>query len=122
MDKKKIILNTLQWGFFLWLLGYILGFVFFAFVPQESIGWYIMPIGATATLWVLFQKIQRERFMCFLGLGLIWAIMAIVLDNIFIVRLLKSANYYKFDVYAYYALTFLLPVGAGWWRMIIKRH
>jgi len=116
MDKKKIILNTLLWGFLLWIFGYILGFIFFAFVPKEAIGWYIMPFGIIATLWVLFKKIERESFGCYVGLGVIWTVMAIVLDYIFIVLLLKSAGYYKPDVYLYYILTFILPVAVGWYK------
>ena len=84
-NKGKIFLNTVFWGFVLWLFGYVLGFVFFAFVPKEFLGWYIMPFGVAFTLWILFKKIKREKFMCYIGLGLIWTIMAIVLDYIFLV-------------------------------------
>lgn len=117
MDKKKIFLNTLKWGFFLWLIGYVLGFVFFAIVPANLIGWFVMPFGVAVTLWVLLKKIEREKFGCYFGLGLIWTLMAVILDYIFIVKMLKPADgYYKLDVYLYYALTFLLPIGVGWWK------
>jgi len=117
MDKKKIFLNTILWGFFLWLFGYALGFVFFAFVPKDALGWYIMPFGVAATLWVLFKKIQRESFGCYFGVGVLWAIIAVVFDYIFLVRLLNATNYYKPDVYIYYLLTLALPVVAGWYKM-----
>ena len=39
-DQRKLFLNTLGWGFALWLFGYVLGMLFFAFVPKEFIGWY----------------------------------------------------------------------------------
>jgi hypothetical protein len=117
MDKKKILLNTLSWGFLLWLFGYVLGFVFFAFVPKDAIGWFILPFGVAATLWVLFKKIERESFGCYIGLGVFWTVMAAMLDYVFIVKMLKSAGYYKLDVYVYYALTFLLPVAAGWFKL-----
>ena len=68
-NKWKIFLNTIFWGFVLWLFGYILGFVFFALVPQEMIGWFIMPFGVIFTLWILFKKIKRESFICYVGLG-----------------------------------------------------
>ena len=113
----KIFLNTLLWGFGLWLVGYILGFVFFAFVPKGQIGWYVMPLGIALTLWVLFKKIKREKFTCYIGLGAIWAIMAVVLDYIFIVKLLNGADYYKVDVYLYYALTLILPIAVGWYKL-----
>ncbi len=115
-SKKKIFLNTVFWGFALWLFGYILGFVFFALVPKDVLGWYIMPFGLAAILWVLFKKIKREEQMCYFGLGLIWTIMAIVLDYLFIVKLLNSVGYYKLDVYLYYILTFVLPIVVGWYK------
>ena len=59
-NKGKILLNTIFWGFVLWLFGYILGFVFFAFVPKEMIGWFVMPLGIVATLFVLLKWIKRE--------------------------------------------------------------
>ena len=117
-NKKKILLNTLFWGFILWLFGYILGFVFFAFVPKEMIGWYVMPLGIVATLFVLFKWTKREEFMCYIGLGVIWTIMAVVLDYFFIVKMLNSPDYYKFDVYLYYALTFVLPVAVGCYKKL----
>ncbi|MDD5721221.1 MAG: hypothetical protein PHT16_02115 [Candidatus Pacebacteria bacterium] len=116
-NKGKIFLNTIFWGFVLWLFGYILGFVFFAIVPKESLGWYIMPFGVIATLWVLLKKIKREKFMCYLGLGVVWAIMAIVLDYVFLVKLLKATDYYKLDVYLYYFLTLVLPIVVGWFTL-----
>jgi hypothetical protein len=115
-DMKKIFFNTVKWGFALWLFGYILGFVFFAFVSKDVMGWYIMPFGIFATLWVLFKKIERKQFTCYIGLGVIWTIMAIVLDYFFLVRLLKAVGYYKLDVYLYYILTFVLPVAVGWYK------
>ena len=113
-NKKKVFFNTLFWGFILWLFGYILGFVFFAIVPTNVIGWYVMPLAIIVTLWVLIKKIKRDRFGCYIGLGVIWMIMAIILDYIFIVKLFKSPAYYKFDVYLYYALLIILPLLVGW--------
>jgi len=117
VNKGKIFLNTVFWGFILWLFGYALGFIFFAFVPKELIGWYILPLGVIVTLWVLIKKIKREEFGCYFGLGLIWAIMAIALDYVFLVKLLKAVDYYKLDVYIYYILTFTLPIIVGWYKL-----
>lgn len=114
--KGKIFLNTIYWGFILWLFGYILGFIFFALVPKNIIGWYIMPFGIIAMLWVLLKKIKREQQMCYFGLGLIWTIMAVILDYLFIVKLLKATDYYKLDVYIYYILTFSISIVIGWYK------
>ena len=116
MDEKQIFVNTISWGFILWLFGYILGIVLFAFVPKDQIGLYITPIAVVFTLWVLIKKIKREQFLCYFGLGLIWTVMAATLDYIFIVKLFKSADYYKPDVYLYYVLTFVLPLIVGWYK------
>lgn len=120
-NKGKIFLNTIFWGAVLWLIGYALGFLFFAFVPKGMIGWYIMPFGIVLTLWVLFKKIRRDSFTHYVGLGLIWALMAIVLDYLFLVRMLQATDYYKLDVYLYYVLTFALPLIFGWYKMRPKR-
>ena len=115
-NKGKIFLNTIFWGLMLWLWGYILGFVFFAFVPKDIIGWLVMPLGLAAIIWVLIKKIKREEFMCYVGLGIIWTIMAIALDYVFLVKLLKAVDYYKLDVHIYYILTLILPITAGMYR------
>jgi hypothetical protein len=116
-DKKKIFLNTISWGFLLWLFGYILGIIFFAFVPKDLIGWYVMPLGLVATLWVLFKKIKRESLQCYIMLGIFWTLIAIILDYFLLVRLFNSTNYYKFDVCLYYTLTFVLPIAVGQYKL-----
>jgi hypothetical protein len=112
---KKRIIEFVGWGFVLWLIGYILGFVFFMLLPHELIGWAIMPIGILLTLIVLFKKIKSKDFNYYLYLGISWAVIAIVFDYIFIVKMLNPVGgYYKIDVYLYYLLTFLIPVGVGY--------
>jgi hypothetical protein len=68
------------------------------------------------TLWVLLKKIKREKFMCYFGLGLIWTLMAVLLDYLFIVKLFQSTDYYKADIYVYYGLTFVLPMAVGFYK------
>jgi hypothetical protein len=121
-NPLKTFLNTVLWGLVLWLFGYILGIIFFAFVPKNLIGFVILPFGVALTLWVLIKKIQREEFGCYFGLGLIWTLMAVGLDYVFIVKMFKSADYYKADVYVYYALTFLLPLAVGWYKFKLQKN
>ncbi|MBU0648010.1 hypothetical protein KJ855_02420 [Patescibacteria group bacterium] len=121
LTSTQILLSNLFWGFILWLFGYILGFIFFAIVPPETIGYYIMPLGVFLMLWVLFQKIHRDQFGYYFRIGLFWTVMAVVLDYLFIVLLLNSTDYYKLDVYLYYALTFLIPVLVGWYKFRHKK-
>ena len=115
---KHFYKDALGWGALLWLVGYILGFVFFAFVPASLIGWVIMPIGIVITLWVLIKKIRATSLGYYVGVGIVWAVVAVVCDYLFLVLLLKPTDgYYKLDVYLYYLLTFALPVLVGYWKL-----
>ena len=117
MSVKDKVKNMLFWGFVLWLFGYVAGIVLFFIVPTDVIGWVIMPIATFFTIWVLIKKVKRPELMCYFGTGLIWTIMAIVLDYIFLVKLFKTEKtYYKPDVFLYYTLTFVLPIIVGYWK------
>ena len=105
---------VIGWGFGLWLFGYLLGFAFYAVVPPEHLGWYIMPLGIVVTCIALWRFVKIDSLNDGIWTGIIWAAIAIVLDYLFIVKLLNPADgYYKLDVYLYYMLTFLLPVGSA---------
>jgi hypothetical protein len=113
--NRKLLIDSLGWGVLLWLIGYILGILFFFVMPASLIGWVVMPIGILITLWVLLTRIKNNTFQHYLWLGIVWALIAIGLDYIFIIKLLNPADgYYKLDVYLYYGLTFLLPLLVGW--------
>ncbi|HKW00136.1 MAG TPA: hypothetical protein VJN96_09935 [Vicinamibacterales bacterium] len=44
-----------------------------------------------------------------------WLLIAVAGDYLFIVKAFKPPDgYYKLDVYLYYALTFAIPLFAGW--------
>lgn len=115
--NKQLLKDALGWGFALWLSCYILGFIFFAIIPQFLIGWVIMPIGIVITLRVLFEKVDGDTFHYYCFTAFAWTIIAVVLDYLCIVQLLHPADgYYKLDVYLYYALTFVLPLIIGWYK------
>lgn len=121
MDKQ-LLWDSLGWGFVLWLIGYVLGFILFFVVSPALLGWVIMPIGVVITLWVLLKKVRAETLRHYLVLAGTWTAIAVVFDYLFIVKALKPADgYYKPDVYVYYALTFLLPLIAFWWKTSRKR-
>jgi membrane protein DedA with SNARE-associated domain len=120
--NKQLLKDALGWGFILWLIGYALGIVFFFIVPKPAIGWFIMPIGTIITLFVLIKKIKGGDLRYHSVLAIIWTAIAVILDYLFIVKALNSAEgYYKPDVYAYYILTFLLPLIAGYWKKARQR-
>ncbi len=117
MINKQLVKDSLGWGFVLWLIGYILGFVFFFALPPSLIGWVILPIGVIITFWVLFKKVKGENFRHYLILAVLWTAIAVIFDYLFIVKALNPADgYYKLDVYIYYALTFALPLIVYWWK------
>lgn len=107
---KQFLKDAFGWGVGLWFIGYVLGFIFFAFVPKEQIGLFVMPIGILITLWVLIKKI-KGNFNYFLKIAIIWTLIAIIFDYLFLVKLLNPAGgYYKLDVYVYYLMTLVLPL------------
>ncbi len=117
MINKQLVKDSFGWGFVLWLIGYILGFVLFFALPLSLLGWVIMPIGVMITVWVLFKKVKSENFRHYLILAVVWTVIAVVFDYLFIVKALKPVDgYYKLDVYVYYLLTFALPFIVYWWK------
>ncbi len=115
--NKQLAKDVFGWGVVLWLIGYILGFVFFFILPPALIGWVIMPIGIAITLWVLLIKVKSEDFRHYLLFAVFWTVIAVILDYLFIVKALRPADgYYKLDVYLYYAFTFIIPLSVGWWK------
>jgi hypothetical protein len=120
---KQFLKDSLGWGFLLWFFGYVLGFVFFAFAPANSIGWYIMPFGIIISLVVLFKFIKGDKLSYYFKIAIVWTVLAIILDYLFLVKLLNPADgYYKLDVYVYYGLTFILPVAVGWYKININKQ
>jgi hypothetical protein len=117
MSNAQRLKNTLLWGFTLWLIGFIAGIILFFIVPKDYIGWVITPLAILLTIWVLVKKIKRPKLMCYFGLGLIWTVMAVMLDFIFLVMLFNTgSSYYKSDVFLYYILIFTLPIIVGYWK------
>lgn len=113
--NKQLFKDAVGWGFVLWFIGYVLGMVLFAVVPPSAIGWVIMPIGILITLWVLMKKVHGTSFRYYAAVAIAWAVLAVALDYLFIVKMLHPAGgYYKLDIYFYYALTFVLPLLVGW--------
>jgi hypothetical protein len=112
--NKSLLRDALGWGTVLWLIGYVLGFMFFFFVPVAIMGWFIMPIALAITLWVLVKKVKGASLGYYAVVAVVWTVLAVVLDYLFIVKLLNPADgYYKPDVYLYYTLTFLTPLLIG---------
>lgn len=113
MKKQLYIdayIDAFGWGFVLWLIGYLLGIGLFFVVPNDMIGWVILPIGTIITIWILFNKIKGDSISYYLYLAINWTLVAIVFDYIFVIKALSVKGYYKPDVYVYYFFTFSLPL------------
>jgi hypothetical protein len=115
--NRQLLKDTVGWGFVLWLIGYVLGIVFFFVLPPWLIGWVIAPIGTIIVLWILLRKVKSGALQYYIVLAVVWTVIAITFDYIFIVKALNPADgYYKLDVYLYYGLTFILPPIIGYWK------
>ena len=119
--NKQFYKDAFVWGVALWLIGYILGILLFLIVPANILGWMIMPIGMAITIWVLLKKIKKESFSNYILLAIVWTLIAIIFDYIFLVKVFKPIGYYKFDVYLYYFLTFALPIIIGFRKKVLLK-
>jgi hypothetical protein len=116
--SRQFVKDALGWGLILWFIGYILGIILIFILSPALIGWVIMPVGLSITLWVLLKKVKYDNFKSYGLLAFVWTSIAIVFDYIFIVKAFNpSDGYYKPDVYVYYTLTFIVPLIIGWWKI-----
>ncbi len=105
-------------GFFFWLIGYLAGIVLFFTPFKENLGWILFVVFTPFTIavtWWWFRAREHLPFRYYAEVGIAWALIAIVLDYLFIVLLFASPGYYVLHVYLYYLLMFLIPVGIGWY-------
>jgi len=104
-------------GMGLWLIGYLASLVLF-FSPYAGImGWILLVILTPITIavtWWWFRQRKGLSLEYYAKVGIAWMLIAIVFDYLFIVQLFKAA-YYGPDVFVYYAMTFLIPVGVGFY-------
>lgn len=121
--SKRIIIEALGWGsdpLAYWLSSWNRPILF---IPPSLLGWVIMPIGVTLTLWVLLKKINSNSMNHYLLLGAAWTIIAIVCDYFLLVKLFNPVDgYYKLDVYIYYFTTLFLPAIVGWMKILKKEN
>jgi hypothetical protein len=61
-------------------------------VPNNLIGWVIMPIGIAVALWILWKKVKGDSFRYYLLLALVWLVIAVVFDYFFLVQAFKPAE------------------------------
>lgn len=113
---KRWIKDTAGLGIAFWLMGYLASLVLF-FTPYAGImGWILAavftPVALVVTWW-WFRSREYLPVRYYAGVGVVWVLIAIVFDFLFIVTLFQAAAYYKPDVVVYYIVTFLVPVAVG---------
>jgi hypothetical protein len=116
---KQWIKDTAGLGTVLWLMGYLASLVLFLSPFWGIMGWILLVVFTPVTIaivWWWFRKRENLSVQYYAGVGLAWVLIAVVLDYLFIV-LLFQATYYGPDVFVYYAVTFLIPVGVGLYLM-----
>jgi hypothetical protein len=112
---KQWIKDTAGLGTGLWLVGYLASLLLF-FSPYAAImGWILLAVCTPVTIAVAWWwfKARDLPLSYYAKVGAAWTAIAVVFDYLFIVQLF-GATYYGPDVFVYYALTFLIPVGVGW--------
>jgi hypothetical protein len=112
---KPWIKDTAGLGVALWLIGYLASLVLFFTPYAATMGWILTAIFTPVTIaiaWWWFRKREHLSLEYYAVVGVAWVLIAVVFDYLFIV-LLFQATYYNPDVFVYYALTFLIPVGVG---------
>jgi len=120
----QVIRDTAGLGTGLWLIGYLASLVLF-FTPFAGVmGWILLVIFTPVTIaitWWWFRERETLPLQYYAGVGVAWVLIAVVLDYLFIVLLFQAA-YYEADVFVYYALTFLIPVGVGLYLQRVRNE
>lgn len=113
---KEWIKDTVGLGTFFWMFGYLASIVLFFSPFAGTMGWIITAVFTPFTIaitWWWFRE-RNLALTYYAVVGTVWTVVAVALDYLFIVQLFQ-ATYYGPDVFVYYALTFLIPVGVGFY-------
>lgn len=111
--KKYALVDTLVYGLVIWLVGFVLGMVLFPFVEISVMGWILMPVTLIVALF-LSMRIRRKRSAAavstFIGVGLSWVALSLILDYAILVKGYSAENFYDVDIIIYYIGVLLIPI------------
>jgi hypothetical protein len=117
MDLSRTrLIDTLGLGVGLWVIGYVASLVLF-FTPLKGVmGWILLVVLAPVTAYIAYRRFKsRKKALAYYAVvSVAWLAVAMVMDYVFIVKLFTQPGYYALDVFAYYAVTFLMPLLIGW--------
>jgi len=116
---EQLLRDTLGMGVLLWLAGYLASMAVY-FSPLSYAVWGRVVLAVYIPLvaygaWRYFNG-RDLSLPYYAGVGVAWSLTAIVLDYPSIVLRFGAWEYYTPDVYLYYAVMFLIPVGVGLYR------
>ena len=120
---QQWIKDTAGLGTGLWLVGYLASLLLFFSPYAGSMGWILLVVCTPITIAVAWWwfRVRDLALSYYAGVGAAWTVIAVVLDYLFIVLLFR-ATYYGPDVFVYYAMTFLIPVGVGLYLSRARRE
>jgi hypothetical protein len=113
---EQILRDTLGMGALLWLAGYLASMaVYFSPLSYAVWGRVVLILYIPAAAWVAWRYFTGRDLSLpyYTGVGITWSLIAVVLDYPLIVLRFEAWQYYTPDVYLYYAVMFLIPVGVG---------
>ncbi len=114
---QQILKDTVGLGIFFWLAGYLAGMILYFTPLAPVLGLTLTIVFTPFTLvvtWWWFHTRKSLSLRYYAGVGIMWMLIAVLLDYLFIVQLLKPAAYYAPHVLLYYLLMVLIPAGVGW--------
>jgi hypothetical protein len=113
---NPVLKDTVGLGIFFWVIGFLASMVLYYTQWAHVMGWIILctftPVSLLITWW-WFKGREHLTLQYYAGVGIVWMVLAIVLDYLFIVTLFSATSYYAPDVVLYYALMFIIPVATG---------
>ena len=112
---KKRLVDVFVFGIMLWLMGFIGSLILFPFVSMDILGWILCIIFTPITILITYYRFRNRKmkFFCYFMTGVFWMLIAVLFDYLFIVKLFNASDYYKLDVFVYYAFTLAIPVVIG---------
>ena len=119
---KQFLLDSVGLGVLFWVISYILVLILFSTPLSGIMGWLLFVFTTPLIAWWTydyFLHLPPRPLPYFLIIAVVWTAIAVLLDLLFIILLFQPEEYYQAEVFAYYAETFLIPVGVGWY---LQKH
>ena len=112
--KTKLV-DAVLLGSAIWLIGYIASIILYGFAPSSLLGWVLFVLLTPLTIYIAYLRFRKrkETAAYYAAVALVWVVLAMVLDYVFIVKALNAQGYYKADVFVYYLTTFIVPFAVG---------